>query len=132
MNKLAALLVALVFSVSCIAAESPEIRSTIAWLGMMDSGNYAESWDASAPLFQSHVSRGDWDQALSRVRAPLGALLSREVNSTSQHASLPGVPDGEYLVVTFKTRFENKESVTETVTLSRVGSEWLPVGYFIK
>jgi hypothetical protein len=45
---------------------------------------------------------------LKAVRKPLGKVISREVKSKSHHTSLPGAPDGEYVVIQFDTSFENK------------------------
>jgi hypothetical protein len=47
--------------------------------------------------------------------------------------SLPGAPDGRYVVIQYKTSFENKSSATETVTpmLDR-DQKWRVSGYFIK
>jgi len=58
--------------------------------------------------------------------------VSRTELCSKEYTSLPGVQDGEYLIIQFKTDFQNKKSLTETVTLSKSSGEWLPVGYFIK
>ncbi len=131
MSKLISTLVALLFSVVCFAGETQGTDSAITWLEIVDSGEYAESWNQTAPFFQSQLSRKQWEQALSTVRTPLGKLVSRQVKNSSPLASLPGAPDGEYIVVTLRTSYENKESATETVTVSNVGGKWQVVGYFI-
>ena len=48
-------------------------------------------------------------------------------------SSIPGAPDGEYVVIQFKTSFENKKSGIETVTpmLDKDG-KWRVSGYYIK
>ena len=132
MNKLISIFVVLLFSVGCFAGENRGISSALAWLEIVDSGDYAESWNQTAPLFQTQMSSKQWEQVLNGVRAPLGKLISRQVKSSSSHTSLPGAPDGEYIVVTLTTRYEHKKSATETVTVSKVGSRWRVVGYFIK
>ena len=53
---------------------------------------------------------------MQAVRNPLGKLISRQVKSKTYMTSLPGAPDGEYVVIQFETSFENKESAIETVT----------------
>ncbi len=47
--------------------------------------------------------------------------------------SLPGAPDGEYVVISYETSFTNKKSAIETVTpmLDKDG-KWRVSGYFIK
>ena len=59
--------------------------------------------------------------------------MSRQVISTKYATSLPGAPDGEYVVIQFKTSFENKASAVETVTpMKDPDGEWRVGGYFIK
>ncbi|WP_084567007.1 DUF4019 domain-containing protein [Congregibacter litoralis] len=132
MKRLISISIALLFSVACLAAKPDEVSSAISWLEVVDSGSYKESWNQAAPFFQNQLSSSKWVQALNQVRAPLGNVLSRQVENTSSHSSLPGVPDGEYVVLTLTTSFEQKKSATETITVSKVNGEWHAVGYFIK
>ncbi len=103
------------------------------WLGVVDKGEYGVSWDQSSEVFQSAVSLADWEQSLNAVRKPLGELISRNVKSAKYATSLPGAPDGEYVVIQFTTVYANKESAVETVTPKK-GSDglWRVSGYFIK
>jgi ribosomal protein S17E len=52
---------------------------------------------------------------------------------SQESSSLPGAPDGKYVVMSFKTSFEHKKSAVETVTfmLDKNG-KWSAAGYFIK
>ena len=104
-----------------------------AWLGVVDRGEYGVSWDKSAEVFQAAVSKANWDQTMTAMRRPLGDLISRSVQSAKFATSLPGAPDGEYVVIQFTTGFSNKESAIETVTPMK-GSDgvWRVSGYFIK
>jgi hypothetical protein len=47
--------------------------------------------------------------------------------------SLPGVPDGEYVVIQYEAHFEHKDGAIETVTprLEKDGS-WKVTGYFVR
>jgi hypothetical protein len=101
------------------------------WLKIVDAGNYSESWQKSDSFFQSQLSEQKWSGALKSVRTPLGDVNSRTKVAAKEYTSLPGVPDGMYTVIQFETNFENKESATETLTLSKSSGAWLPVGYFI-
>ena len=131
MKKLISALVILLFSTTCLADELKETSAAAAWLSVVDSGNYEKSWHQAAPFFQRQLSSEQWVQALSKVRAPLGELLSRQAQNTSRHSTLPGAPIGEYVVIIFATNFEQKQSATETITVSKVGAEWRVAGYFI-
>ena len=47
--------------------------------------------------------------------------------------SLPGAPDGEYVVIQYATTFENKKSAIETITPMLDGDgKWRVSGYYIK
>lgn len=104
-----------------------------AWLQQIDEGAYAESWDAAAPYFQRAVSREVWAQQVGAVRGPLGALVQRELSNRQATSSLPGAPDGEYVVLTYDASFDKKKTATETVTVMETeDGTWAGVGYFIR
>jgi hypothetical protein len=99
----------------------------------VDEGKYVESWNEAAELFKNAVKQEQWEQAIQAVRTPLGKLVSRKLKSTSYQTSLPGAPDGQYLVVVFETSFENKKSAIETVTpMMDKDGKWRVSGYYIK
>ena len=103
------------------------------WLALADSGNGAKSWQAAASLFQTGVPQRQWEQSLAAARGPLGALESRAVKSATYARTLPGAPDGEYVVIQFSSRFTNKASAIETVTPMREkDGSWKVSGYYIK
>ena len=60
-------------------------------------------------------------------------MLSRAVSKSKYTESLPGAPDGKYVVVEFTTSFEQKKSGAETAIMSlEKDGAWRAVGYFIK
>jgi hypothetical protein len=66
-------------------------------------------------------------------RKPLGKLISRKITKTKESSTLPGAPDGRYVVMSFKTAFEQKKSAIETVTfMLDSDGKWKAAGYFIK
>jgi hypothetical protein len=103
------------------------------WLQGIDNGNYAQSWTNAAAYFQQAITSEKWVEAVQQVRKPLGALVSRKVKSAQELASLPGAPDGRYIVMQFETSFANKKSAIETVTfMLEKDGKWKAAGYFIK
>ena len=100
---------------------------------MVDGGEYAHSWDEAAEYFKGAITREQWGQSLQGVRKPLGKVISREVKSKTYTTSLPGAPDGEYVVIQFETSFEHKKSAVETVTpMIDTDGKWRVSGYYIK
>lgn len=126
------LVLAMLFSVVSIADNEPGSDEVVAWLEVVDQGDYIESWNQAAPFFQQQISSSKWAQALKQVRTPLGKVLSRKITSTSSHSSLPGVPDGDYMVVILAASLEFKKSATETVTVEKIDQAWRVIGYFIR
>jgi hypothetical protein len=104
-----------------------------AWLGLVDAGRYAESWTEAAAYFKGAVDAKSWERQVGAVRTPIGKLQSRAVKSAKAATSLPGAPDGEYVVFQFDTSFERKATAVETVTVSKeTDGAWRVSGYYIK
>lgn len=104
-----------------------------AWLLLVDTGRYAESWQAAAPEFQAALPQSKWEEALRGVRAPLGKVLDRRLQTAKFANSLPGAPDGEYIVTSYATDFEHKAKAVETVTATHEkDGSWRISGYFIR
>ena len=104
-----------------------------AWLALVDTGDYAQSWDAAARTFRNSITRSQWVARAASARGPLGAVKSRELSSSRLLRSLPGAPDGEYVVIEFRTSYEHKAEATETVTPMRdPDGRWRVSGYYIR
>ncbi len=131
-------LVAIACLSGCSSANNPQaetaaVAAANAWLSLVDGEEYAESWDEAAQLFKGAVPKEQWVQTMQAGRKPFGKNVSRELQSKRYRTSLPGAPDGEYVVIQFKASFENKKSAVETVTpmLDKDG-KWRVSGYFMK
>ncbi len=114
------------------AATAPEHLAAIAWLNLIDSGRYQESWDAAAELFRGQMPAQDWSRLVAGVRDPIGAVQSRRLQTSTAAGSLPGAPDGEYMMLQFISSFANKQHAQERVTLMREGDVWRVAGYYIR
>ena len=109
------------------------VEASDAWLKIIDGGNYAQSWDEASTAFKAAVTQKDWERQAKAVRDPLGAVVSRKMKGAQYTKSLPGAPDGQYVVIQYDTSFANKKSAVETVTpkLDKDGT-WRVSGYFIR
>ncbi len=87
------------------------------WLGLVDANKYDQSWEEMSPAFRKEVSKRKWKSTITEIRKPLGKVVSRKPKSATYTKELPGAPEGEYVVTTFETTFENKPAAVETVTL---------------
>lgn len=128
----------LILTVTAAAAGQSEkeraaVVSAERWLGLVDGEKYAESWKEAAELFRNAIRQEQWEQSLQAVRKPLGKLVTRKLKATTYKTSLPGAPDGDYVVIEFTTSFENKKSAVETVTpMMDKDGKWRVSGYYIK
>jgi hypothetical protein len=115
------------------ADEKAAVQSAEKWLALVDEGNYGDSWDESADVFKNAVSKNEWEEMLGKIRPPFGKVLERTVKTKSYKTSVPGVPDGEYVVIQFQTKYEHKANTIETVTSSKEeDGNWRVAGYYIK
>jgi len=114
-------------------AEKAALGVSSAWLSLVDEGNYTESWIQAAALFKTAVSKEQWHESLKAFRVPLGKAVARKLKSKRYTKTLPGAPDGEYVVIQYETIFEKKQSAIETTTpmLDNDG-KWRVSGYYIK
>lgn len=126
----------LAFLQFCLAGQDKEkaaVNASNAWLKLVDEGKYSKSWDEAAQYFKNAVSREQWKTSLESVRTPLGMALSRNLKSKNYTKTLPGAPDGEYVVIQYETSFQNKQHAIETVTpMMDKDGKWRVSGYYIK
>jgi len=115
------------------AAVANAQASATAWLPLMDSGDYAGSWDTAASVFKAQSSKMVWESTAKTARSPFGSVKSRQLLSAKAAGTVPGVPAGQYVLVQFRTNFANKSNAIETVipTLDTDG-KWKVAGYQVQ
>jgi hypothetical protein len=101
------------------------------WLALLDDQKYEESWDQSASMFRSQVTKEQWLVSLRRFRDPLGSMVSRMSSRVDFAKSLRGAPDGDYAIIHFTTSFKAKSDVTERLTLVKQDGKWQMAAYAI-
>ncbi len=113
--------------------EQAAIGAASNWLILVDKEQYGQSWTQAAQYFKDAVKKGQWESQVKVVRDPLGKVLSRKLKSSQYAKTLPGAPDGEYVVIQYETAFEKKNKALETITPMKESSgEWKVSGYYIK
>jgi DNA-binding CsgD family transcriptional regulator len=106
---------------------SPVEQSARAWLTLVDSYKWPDSWNATGKAFKELNTQDQWAKVAGKVQPELGALKSRTIKSRE---FLPAPPYG-YEMVKFQSSFANRPSVIETVTLVREDDTWKVVGYWL-
>lgn len=119
------------------AADNPKTTAAIKaaenFLLLLDTGQYAQSWDAAASLFRQQVPKEAWVQQVSGLLSSVGMVKNRAITGAEYLTQLPGAPDGEYVVIQYRSSFANKEKATETITPMRdKDGQWRVSGYYLK
>jgi hypothetical protein len=133
------MIVPLVMALSCGGAgdhgaeEAEAFQAAEIWLQLIDQEMYEESWNEAASIFKSAVTAEQWQQQVKAARAVFGEFGARELKGTEYMSSMPGAPDGDYVVIQFNALFANKEAAVETVTpMKDPDGVWRVAGYYIK
>jgi hypothetical protein len=112
---------------------APAMTNAAAWLAAVDGGQYGKSWDDAAASLKEAMPKAKWETALEGARGPLGGLVVRKLRSATYAKDPPGAPPGEYVVIQYDTRFDNRPVAFETVTpMKEKDGTWRVAGYYIK
>ncbi|HEX8904732.1 MAG TPA: DUF4019 domain-containing protein [Longimicrobiaceae bacterium] len=104
-----------------------------AWLERLDAGDVDATWEGTSSLFRQLVDQPKWASSYEQVTAIFGRALSRELGTTEYRTSIPGAPDGEYVVLEYMTEFERKKEAVETVVVALdLDGAWRVGGYFVR
>lgn len=119
------------------AAEEASVKAAqsaaTAWLTLVDRGDYSASWRQASSLFREQVTEEKWRASLASARGPFGKMVSRKLSSARYTTTLPGAPDGKYVIIRYATSFENKREGIETVTPTKdTDGAWRVSGYFLR
>ena len=111
------------------------INAAECWLRLVDEKEYKASWQTASPVFRDAVTLEEWAKTVSKLRTFMGQLKERRLFKDRFTPTLPGIPDGQYIILRFVTTFKNKQCAMETVSLKREESgdrAWKVAGYFIQ
>jgi Protein of unknown function (DUF4019) len=137
MKILSATFVFLIFSLQMVhadsAAEEAALKASQAWLDLIDSGKYDASWEEASLYFKNTIKKDEWISTIKAVREPFGKLSKRTLKSKQEVESMPGAPDGDYIIIQYDTSFENKKSAVETVVpMLEKDGKWKVSGYYVR
>ena len=114
-------------------ARAEAAKVGVAWVEHMDAGKISEAWDAGAAVLQDSKPKDAFVETVGAARTPHGAMKSRTLARIEYTKALPGAPDGEYVLIEYKTAFENKEDGVETViTTVDWDGGWKVAGYDVR
>ena len=109
------------------------IMAAAEFLFLVDTEEYAKSWEVSSETLKQMLSKDAWSEKITKIRTFLGPIVERMHQTITYTDSAGDVPPGEYVVMTFVSKFELRERVTETITLLLGDDDqWEVVGYFLR
>ena len=85
------------------------------WLGFVDQGKFNRSWLEASTYFRNVTTKQQWKQQVSVWRSALGSVVSRKLRTAQYLTTMPGAPDGEYVMIQYDTSFTHKKSAVEVV-----------------
>jgi hypothetical protein len=99
------------------------------WLSEIDAGRYEQSYNDGGPALHDKMTQDVWVKILNTERPPLGKVVSRQEITRVRHSDgLEGVA-GDFVVIGYRTNFENRPDELEYVVLKREFGGWRAVGY---
>jgi hypothetical protein len=115
------------------AAEQKAVAAAEAWLALADKEQYLQCWETAAGYLMNHIERREFVKQISEARKPLGKVVSRQLESKWYTTELPDAPNGQYVVLQYKTSFEHHKSAIETITpMLDKDRKWRVSGYYIR
>ena len=114
------------------AEEQAAERQALGFLGYLDHGRFADSYAYTGMLIRTQLDRNAYAKQLEKARAGVGALLSRELINATYTTTVPGAPEGQYVVLNYGASFANRQQAEETITLAFAKGYWRVSGYYIK
>jgi Protein of unknown function (DUF4019) len=115
-----------------ITEEQAAERQALGFLGYLDHGRYADSYAYTGMLIRAQLDRDAFAKQLEKARAGVGALMSRELINATYSTTVPGAPEGQYVVLNYGASFANRQQAEETLTLAFAKGYWRVSGYYIK
>ncbi len=112
---------------------APAVSAAESWWALLDRAEFGQSWEDASSTLRAAITRADWEKRLVSARTATGRLLSRRVKAVEHRSSLPGAPDGEYVVIETDAAFEKLPAAVETAVMTlEAGGEWRAAGYFVR
>ncbi len=133
------LLATLVLSLSTLSYAEDEVdkyakpkAAALKWLNDFNNKEYVKCWKNSSSLIHNTLTEKNFIQTFSGVRKNFGKVKSRKLVNLYPANTLPGAPDGHYVVFIFETTFEHKQHAIESMTTVFEDDRWWVAGYYVK
>lgn len=99
------------------------------WLVLLDRRDWGTAWETSSALFRGAVPLPAWMDGIPKVRQDLGNLVERTPVGAAYKTTLEGRPPGDYVTVSFQSKFEKKQVEELLTTVREADGRWRVTGY---
>jgi len=104
----------------------------LAWLELVDAGEFNECWTSGSAVLQSSGSPQRLKAAINDGRQAYRPLGPRSLVGTQELYDPPNAPPGRYVMLQYRTEASGDRSIMETVVPRWEGGAWRVAGYFIR
>ncbi len=103
------------------------------WLRLVDEGKFNSSWLQASTYFRNVTTKQQWRQQVAVWRTALGSVVSRKLRTEQYLTTMPGAPDGDYVMIQYDTSFTHKKSAVEIVVpMMDADGKWRVSEYSIR
>jgi uncharacterized protein (TIGR03067 family) len=99
-------------------AQREVVKSAEAYLAVMDEGRFGALRDILSSWAKQQATRDQISQTYQKLRDTFGKASRRTLHRVQVYDELPGLPEGRYAGVQYKTDFERQNGLWESLLLN--------------
>lgn len=103
-----------------------------AFVAVIDKGDYLSAYASGLPFIRFQARQDEWIADQEMAVEFLGKVIDRQLMTVRSRDSYPGLPDGNYLVVSYESRTEHKVKAIEVLLLSQQNQGWQVCRYSVR
>ncbi|MDA3902500.1 MAG: DUF4019 domain-containing protein [Desulfuromusa sp.] len=126
------LLIGISTTVSAKLLSSAALLTAESFVAAIDNGDFLKAYSSASPDLQLLKPEKQWIDEQSLTFQLLGKPLHRRLMTVDARDIYPGLPDGNYLLVSYQTTTEHKAKAIEVLLLKEKGEEWMVCKYSIR
>ena len=120
------------FTCSAETFSSQAIAIAETFSATIDAQNYQAAYQSGSKFLHLTAPESQWVSETERTREILGSTQQRKLIAVKSISTYPGLPDGEYMLVFFETKMENKAKAAEVLLMAQIDGAWKVCSYHLK
>ena len=110
--------------------KTPVIAAAESFFELRDAGSLQQAWWEGSEILHQTTRMDRWMEDMRIQSELMGDLVKRSLRSRVQRSTMPGLPDGEYVILLYDVSFEHKKAGLEIlVMLHDASGDWRLVSY---